>query len=173
LWNKHDSYHIESFVFITSARGACPAGAIKVLFSDPGVESSEETDDPAAEKGKFRASEPIKRRAMNRCAVTLITFSLLAACTTAPPSPLATDNPASPSAPEAPLGVTHNSLGTDGLTKKTRQILAQTAEDQQSDQSGASGQKEQEMKNMPYMQQPMSGMPMPEGQSQPSAAPNN
>jgi hypothetical protein len=109
---------------------------------------------------------------MNRCSVILIAFGLLTACSTAPPAPLAADDPASPSAPEAPLGVTHDSLGADGLTKKTRQILAQAALDQQSDQngSGTDDRKGQEMKNMPNMQQQMQ---MPESQSQPSAAPND
>jgi hypothetical protein len=130
-------------------------------------------------------------QAMNRSSITLIALGFLAGCATAPPPPLTADNPASPSAPEAPLRVTRNALGIDDLTKKTRHILAQTAEDQrQSDQSGpdTGDQKEQPMKSMPNMpspeqqssspsptpqQQQMPGMQSPQGQSQPSSTPNN
>jgi hypothetical protein len=116
---------------------------------------------------------------MNRYSVPLIALGLLAGCATAPPPPLTADDPGSPAAPEAPVRATPDALGTDGLTKKSQQILAQaTKEGQQSDQSGPDGgdQKGQEMKNMPDMppsQQQMPGMQMPQGQSQASPTPNN
>jgi hypothetical protein len=73
---------------------------------------------------------------MHRYYVTLIFLCLLAGCATAPPPPLTADAPANPSAPEAPVPSIRNALGTDGLTRKTRQILAQaTREPQQSNQA--------------------------------------
>jgi hypothetical protein len=123
---------------------------------------------------------------MNRYSITLIALGLLIGCTTAPPPPLTADDPASPSAPETPVRTPPNALGADGLTKKTRQILAQAVkEQQQSNQSGpdAGDQKGQQMMNMPNMQPPqqqqpspsptpqpqqMPGTQMPQGQSQPS-----
>jgi hypothetical protein len=122
---------------------------------------------------------------LNRYSITLIALGLLTGCTTAPPPPLTADNPASPSAPEAPVRATPNALGPDGLTKKTHQILAQAAKErQQSDQSGpdADDQKGQQMKIMPNLQ-PLQQQPspfpapqqgqMPQGPSQPSPTPNN
>jgi hypothetical protein len=126
---------------------------------------------------------------MNRYSIPLIALGLWTGCTTAPP-PLTADNPASPSAREAPVRATPNALVADGLTKKTRQILAQTAtEQQQSDQSGpeAGDQKGQKMQMMPNMpspqqqpspspapqQQQMPGLQMPQEQFQPAPTPNN
>jgi hypothetical protein len=115
---------------------------------------------------------------MNRYFVALIALSLLAGCATAPSPPLAADDPASPSAPEAPVHAIRNPLRADGLSKKTRQLLAQAAkEQQQAEQSGpdAGEQKGEEMKNMPNVQPPqeqMPGMQMPQGRSQPLPIPN-
>jgi hypothetical protein len=79
----------------------------------------------------------------------------------------------------------------DALTKKSRQILAQAAQQQQQwDQSGpvSGDQQGEQMQNMPGMQTPqqqasptpqphqmdqMPGMKMPQEQSQPSPTPNN
>jgi hypothetical protein len=127
---------------------------------------------------------------MNRYSITLIALGLLTGCTAAPPPPLTAGNPASPSAPEALVRATPDALGADGLTKKTRQLLAQAAkEQQQSDQGGpdAGEQKGQQMKNIPNIQPPqqqrspspapqqqqMPGLQMPQGQSQTSPTPNN
>jgi hypothetical protein len=130
---------------------------------------------------------------MNRYSIPLIVLSLLASCATAPPPSLRADNPASPSAPEATVRYLRNALGADDLTRKSRQILAQAAEQQRRwDQSGSvSGdQQGQQMQNMPGMQMPkqqasptptpqqhqtdqMPGMKMPQEQSQPSPTPNN
>jgi hypothetical protein len=129
---------------------------------------------------------------MNRYSIPLIVWSLLAGCATAPPPPLTADSPASPSAPEATVRPLRNALGVDDLTKKSRQILAQAAEQQQQwDQSGpvSHGQQGQQMQNMPGMQMPqqasptptpqphqtdqMPGMKMPQEQSHPSPTPNN
>jgi hypothetical protein len=117
---------------------------------------------------------------MNRYSI-VIALGLLAGCSTAPSPPLKADDPASPSAPEAPVRATHNALATDGLTKKSRQILAQAAEERQSVQSepDIGDQKGQEMKDMPNMQPPsptsqeqkMRGMQIPQGPSQPSLSP--
>jgi hypothetical protein len=60
---------------------------------------------------------------MNRYSITLIVLGLLSGCATAPLPPLTADNPANPSASEGPVHATRNALGTDGLTKKSRQIL--------------------------------------------------
>jgi hypothetical protein len=117
---------------------------------------------------------------MNRYLITLIALGLLAGCATAPPPPLTADDPASPSAPEAPVRTIRNALGTDGLTSKTHQILAQAAkEQQQSNQSGpvAGDQNGEDMKNMPDMRPPqqerMPGMQMPQGPAQSSPTPGN
>ena len=67
---------------------------------------------------------------MNRCSIPLIAVGVLAGCATAPPPRLATDNPASPSAPEAIEHPLRNPLAADDLTKKTREILAQAGEQQ-------------------------------------------
>jgi hypothetical protein len=120
---------------------------------------------------------------MNRYFVTLIASGLLAGCATDAPPPLSADDPANPSAPEAPGHATPDALGIDGLTRKSRQILAQVAKEQQ-DQSGpdAGDQKGQEMKSMPNMQpsqqqqmpgMQMPGMQIPQGQPQPSPTPDN
>jgi hypothetical protein len=69
--------------------------------------------------------------AMNRYCVSLLALGLLAGCATAPPPPLTVDDPANPSAPEAPARPLRNALGADGLTRKSRQILAQAAKEQQ------------------------------------------
>jgi hypothetical protein len=115
---------------------------------------------------------------MERFSRSLLALSLLAGCAAAPPPPMTADNPANPSAPEATVRPLHNALGSDSLTRKSRQILAQSAkEHQQWDQGGqASGdQKAQGMKNLPGSppiqeqtspsptapQQPMPGMEMP------------
>jgi hypothetical protein len=64
---------------------------------------------------------------MHRHLITLIALALWAGCATVSPPPLSADDPANPSAPEAPVRSTRNALGTDALTKKTRQILAQAS----------------------------------------------
>ena len=128
---------------------------------------------------------------MNRYSIRLIALGLLTGCATAPPPPLTADNPASPSAPEGTVRPFRNALGVDALTKKSRQILAQAAQQQQQwDQSGpvSGDQQGQQMQNMPGMQTPqqqasptpqphqmdqMPGMKMPQEQSQPSPTPNN
>jgi hypothetical protein len=69
--------------------------------------------------------------AMNRYCVWLLALGLLAGCATAPPPPLNVDDPANPSAPEVPARPLRNALGADGLTRKSRQILAQAAKEQQ------------------------------------------
>src|SRR4029077_17814836 len=100
---------------------------------------------------------------MNRYSIPLIVLSLLAGCATAPPPSLTADNPASPSAPEATVRPLRNALGVDDLTRKSRQILAQAAEQQRRwEQSGplSGDQQGQQMQNMP-------GMKMPHEQSQP------
>jgi hypothetical protein len=112
---------------------------------------------------------------MNRYSITLIALGLLAGCRTAPPPPLTADDPASPSAPEAALQATNPALGADALTKKTREILAQsTKEQEQSDQSDpeAGNQKSTPPRQSPQPQQ-MPGMQMPREQFQPSPTPNN
>jgi hypothetical protein len=80
----------------------------------------------------------LREQAMNRHSITLISLGLLAGCAAAPPPPLTADDPASPSAPEAPVHAARNTLGTDGLTRKSRQILAQTAKEQQQTPQGES-----------------------------------
>jgi len=129
---------------------------------------------------------------MNRYSIPLVALGLLAGCATAPPPPLTADDPANPSAPEAPVRSLRNALGVDDLTKKSRQILAQaTKQQQQWDQSGAASgdQQDQGTQNMPGMQMPqqpsptptwqkdqmdqMPGMKMPQEQNLPSPTPNN
>src|ERR1700676_2835366 len=122
--------------------------------------------------------KPLPVQVMERFSRSLLAFSLLAGCAGAPPPPIAADNPGNPSAPAATVRPLDNALGTDRLTRKSRQILAQSAKEQQQwDQGGpASGeQKEQGMKNLPgsppiqdqtspsltVPQQPMPGMEMP------------
>jgi len=88
---------------------------------------------------------------MNRYSVPLIAF-LFAGCATAPAPPLTTDNPASPSAPEATIRPLRNALGVDDLTKKTRQIFAQAAKQQQA--SPAPRPQQQQMNQMPGTNMP-------------------
>ena len=68
---------------------------------------------------------------MNRHSITFIFLGLLAGCATAPLPPLTADDPASPSAQEAQVRAPGNTLDTDGLTRKSRQILAQAAKEQE------------------------------------------
>ena len=103
---------------------------------------------------------------MNRYSILLIVLNLLAGCATAPPPPLTADNPASPSAPEATVRPFRNALGVDDLTKKSRQIFAQAAEEQQQQASPTPMPQQHQMDQMP-------GMKMPQEQSQPSPTPNN
>jgi hypothetical protein len=90
---------------------------------------------------------------MNRCSIPLIAVGILAGCTTAPPPPLAADNPASPSAPEAIEYPVRNALAADDLTKKTRQIFAR-ADKQQEQPSPTPGLQQQRMDQMPGMKMP-------------------
>jgi hypothetical protein len=92
-------------------------------------------------------------RIMNRCSIPLIAVGILAGCTTAPPPPLAADNPASPSAPEAIEYPVRNALAADDLTKKTRQIFARAAK-QQEQPSPTPGLQQQRMDQMPGMKMP-------------------
>lgn len=75
---------------------------------------------------------------MNRYSIPIVAIGLLAGCTAAPTPPLRADSPANPAAPEAMVRPFRNDLGVDGLTKQSRQILAQAARQQQQqwDQSG-------------------------------------
>ena len=57
-------------------------------------------------------------------------MGVLAGCATTPPPPLAADNPANPSAPEAIEHPLRNPLAADDLTKKTREIFAQAGKQQ-------------------------------------------
>ena len=90
---------------------------------------------------------------MNRCSIPLIAVGVLAGCATTPPPPLAADNPANPSAPEAIEHPLRNPLAADDLTKKTREILAQAGkpEDQP---SPAPIPEQRQMNQMPGMQMP-------------------
>jgi hypothetical protein len=112
---------------------------------------------------------------MNQYSVPLVALGLLAGCATAPPPPRRADNPANPAAPEAAVRPLRNTLGVDGLTQKSRQILAQAAKEQQHwDQSG--DRQGEQMQNMPGMQMPQPPEPPPtppREQSQPSLTPNN
>src|SRR5580692_10510318 len=126
---------------------------------------------------------------MNRNSASLLALGLLAGCETAPPPPLTVDDSANPSAPEVPAHPLRNALGADGLTRKSRQILAQAAKEQQQwDQSGPdSGEQGEPMKDMSRMQmrqkqpspsptpqqQQMPGMQMPQEPSRPSPPPDN
>jgi hypothetical protein len=108
-------------------------------------------------KLQLQLLKPITTTKMNRYSILLIVLSLLAGCATAPPPPLTADNPASPSAPEARVRPLRNALAVDDLTRKSRQILAQAAEQQQRwDHSGpvSGDQQGQQMQNMPGMQMP-------------------
>src|ERR1700720_3106127 len=116
---------------------------------------------------------------MNRYSALLLAWGLLAGCATAPPPALTVEDPANPSAPEAPARPLRNALGADGLTRKSRQILAQAAKEQQQwDQNGpASGEQEEPMKDMSGMkmpqQQQLPGMQMPQEPSRPSPPSDN
>ena len=90
---------------------------------------------------------------MNRCSIPLIAMGVLAGCATAPPPPLAADNPASPSAPEAVEHPLRNPLAADDLTKKTRQIFAQ-ADKQQEQPSPAPSPQQQQMDQIPGVKMP-------------------
>ena len=109
----------------------------------------------------------LQEQAMERFSTSLLALSLLAGCAAAPPPAMTADNPANPSAPEATVRPLPNALGTDSLTRKSRQILAQAAKEQQQwDQGGpnSGNQKEQEMKNLP-------GSPPIQEQTSPSPTP--
>jgi hypothetical protein len=124
---------------------------------------------------------------MNRYSASLLVLGLLAGCATGPPPPLTVEEPANPSVPEGPARPLRNALGLDGLTRKSRQILAQAAKEQQQwDQSGSdSGQQGESMRDMPgikmpqkqpspsptLQQQQMPGMQMPQEPFQPFPAP--
>jgi hypothetical protein len=86
---------------------------------------------------------------MNRYFVTLIASGLLAGCAMDAPPPLTADDPASPAAPQAPGHATPDALGIDGLTRKSRQILQPSQEEQ------------------------LPGMQMPQGPPKPSPTPEN
>jgi hypothetical protein len=93
---------------------------------------------------------------MKRYCIALVAFSLTGGCATTAPTALEADNPANPSAPEASVRLAHNPLAIDDLTRKTRQILAKSAEHQQADQSGppSSDQRGQQLQLMPDMKMP-------------------
>ena len=90
---------------------------------------------------------------MNRYSILLVALGLLVGCATAPPPPLTADDPASPSASEATVRPLRNALGADDLTKKTRQIFAQTAKQQQEASPTPTPQQGQ-MDQMPGMNMP-------------------
>jgi hypothetical protein len=118
-------------------------------------------------KLQLQLLKPITTTKMNRYSILLIVLSLLAGCATTPPPPLTADNPASPSAPEVRVRPLRNALAVDDLTRKSRQILAQAAEQQQRwDHSGpvSGDQQGQQMQNMP-------GMQMPQQQASPTPTP--
>lgn len=93
---------------------------------------------------------------MKRYCIALIAFGLIGGCVATAPTPLEADNPASPSAPEASVRLPHNPLAVDNLTRKTRQILAKSAEHQQTDENGppSGGQRGQQLQIMPGMNMP-------------------
>ena len=90
---------------------------------------------------------------MNRYSLPLVALSLLAGCATAPPPPLTADNPASPTAAEAPVRPLRNALDDDDLTKKTRTILAQAGK-QEDQPSPTPTPQQQQMDQMPGMKMP-------------------
>jgi len=90
---------------------------------------------------------------MNRYSIPLVALGLLGACVTAPPPPLSSDNPASPSAPEAAVHPLRNALAADDLTKKTREILAQAGK-QQDQPSPTPIPDHHQMDQMPGMKMP-------------------
>jgi len=91
---------------------------------------------------------------MNRYSILLVALSLLVGCATGPPTPLTADNPASPSAPEATVRPLRNALGADDLTKRTRQIFAQAAQQQNQQASPTPTPQQQQMDQMPGMKMP-------------------
>jgi hypothetical protein len=90
---------------------------------------------------------------MKQCSIRLIAVGLLTGCAATPPPPLTADNPASPSAPEATERPFRNVLATDDLTKKTRQLLAQSSQ-QQEQASPTPTPQQQQMDQMPGMKMP-------------------
>jgi hypothetical protein len=106
------------------------------------------------------------RRAMNRYSASLLALGLLASCAPISPSVSSTDDPANPEAPEATVRPIRDVLGADSLTRKSRQILAQAANERQLDQSSQDAGHEQggQMKDGP-------GMPPAQPLPQPSPAP--
>jgi len=122
--------------------------------------------------------KPLPVQVIERFFTSLLALSFLAGCAAAPPPPMTANNPANPSAPEASIRPLHNALGTDSLTRKSHQILAQSGKErQQSDPGGLAGdQKQPEIKNLPgnppiqeqtppsptAPQQSMPGMEMPQ-----------
>jgi hypothetical protein len=60
----------------------------------------------------------------------MLVVGLLTGCADTSPPPLGVNNPGSPLAPEASVQPMRNRLGTDDLTKKSRQILAGVASPQ-------------------------------------------
>src|SRR6266699_2383303 len=87
----------------------------------------------------------------------ILAFSLLVGCVSNQPLVLDTHNAASPMAREAVTRPTQPILGTDPLTKRTRELIA--ARSVQETQ-GQVQQQDQRMKDMPGMQ------PKEDGQSQ-------
>ena len=90
---------------------------------------------------------------MNQSYTLLIAVSILVGCTTIPTPPLTADNPASPSAPEAVERPLRNALAADDLTKKTREIFAQS-QNQQGQPSPTPTPQNQPMNQMPGMKMP-------------------
>jgi hypothetical protein len=90
---------------------------------------------------------------MNRSSIPFIAVGLLTGCAAAPPPPLAADNPASPSAPEAIEHSLGNPLADDDLTKKTHEIFAQAGK-QQDQVSPTPKPQQQQMGQMPGMKMP-------------------
>jgi hypothetical protein len=107
---------------------------------------------------------------MHRFLISLLALGLLAGCATAPSPPLTADDPANPSATEAPVQAIPNALDRDRLSRKTQQILAQASREQQANQGGpdAADQNNEKMKNMPDMPTPQ---PQPMPQAPPKASP--
>ncbi len=82
--------------------------------------------------------------------IPFVALGLLGGCVTAPSPSLTADNPASPSAPEAGGQPLRNALAADDLTRKTRELLAQTGKPQDQP-SSAPIPEEQQMDQMPGM----------------------
>jgi hypothetical protein len=87
----------------------------------------------------------------DRSSIPFIALGLLVSCAAAPPPPLSTDSPASPSAPEAIERPLRNAVVADDLTNKTRQIFAQA--DKQKPSPTPTPQ-QQQMDQMPGMKMP-------------------